>query len=53
MADAPDCLEKVRKACKRRGATGVKGLGRSVQIMVKTDRKAGVRAYPQNNFKSF
>lgn len=28
MADAPASLDKVRAACKKRGASGVKGLGR-------------------------
>ncbi|KAL9951945.1 hypothetical protein ACROYT_G044702 [Oculina patagonica] len=32
MADAPASLDKVRAACKRRGATGVKGLSRAFRI---------------------
>lgn len=32
MADAPDSLKKVRDACKKRGATGVKGLARAFRI---------------------
>lgn len=30
MAEAPASLAKVRAACKKRGATGAKGLGRFV-----------------------
>ncbi|KAM7433082.1 hypothetical protein ABFA07_016600 [Porites harrisoni] len=32
MADAPPSLKKVRDACKRRGATGAKGLSRAFRI---------------------
>lgn len=53
MANAPDSLQKVRAACAKRGATGIKGLARAFRIydddhsltLNKDEFKTGLKDY--------